>query len=1614
MPVESVVEPPVATRPQLLPLAKLSWTAFERLCVRLAKREADIQYCYQYGVPGQEQEGIDLYGRTASQRFTTWQCKRYRSFSASKLRAAADKFLEAAWAERTERFHVCVTVALEQRPLIDEVQKQIERFRERDIAFEPLGVVELSERLKVHPDLVDDFFGRPWALAFCGDEVVQGLRGRRLGTGEVLRLRRTLRQYYVSHFEALDPGLPVAAGQMDGVPLSIDKRYVFPDVLEERRLDVGSWSAPPEGDRGRATSADQRQDRRPDKRAGELAVRDVATTQVRVPIATWLQRGDRFVVLGDAGVGKSTFLRLLALDLLSDNPIHESWARAWGHRLPVWVPFPMWTRMVADSERDCSLREAIRTWLTKIDAPGDLQQLVDDALEDDRLLLLIDGLDEWSNEAAAGTALTLLKTFVGARPIATVATGRPVAYERLGSLGHGWRAAALAPFTSRQQRVLAERWFRHQEIQRAESPTEEIVNRRAGIRATDFMTSIQREPAIAELASVPLLLSALIALSIHRVELPSNRFRAYEQMTELLLRDQPRRRAKAAMARQRVASLSDESRERALSDLAYRMATSPSAYVCDKEQATRLLMQHFERFLGTTGAEAHKHAEQLLEEAQISHGMLAEKSPRDIGFIHRVFQDFLAAQFLSRQPFDDQRKFITSYYSASHSHDIILALLHLNTREAEVDGLIAELQALATVAPDDYRIPALLGETAFANVNCSARVAQLLADSAVARAESGDWTPIRRRLVETAAGGLNSDVLGPRILQVLRSWFPRSTTWKNGIYRGSLRWKDQASAVEILLRGLCDEESRDRHAAAEVLAERAAGDANVQARLEGMLEICDTGPAAAVLNALARGWGGASVVEALLNSARESRDDEIKMIAACRRVDLGQHTINDRDMLLELARDHSSFKITYDHGRDITGALVKGWPGDDYIRSRCIESLSLPRWQQRDGLEPGIAGSILASQVPHEQSARLFAEIFRSEQYPDHRFGEILDLLVENYAGEQVVAAAIDDWLAAYGTTSSFHTERIAAIARTESAKNVLLDPERTPAAYPYWTLWALLKGWGPTDPDTIAFAKQWSDTSVRAQHIASLLPEAGLDRDRCSSILRQALADPAVNRLDFVIDGLYQLQINDQNAADAFFDRILDPESFGFDGAVSAAIRAFSFDPRARHLALRELDRDGGSVAAVAETFGDDDEIRGRLITMSTALDANLRGVLVNRLSEQAVNDEEALSLLAAYDRETDATVRTAASIGYWRARQAHGDVSEADLDGLMTNLRVGGMYTARRQAAFAGLVVLGRLHEAVNATYAHMPQHRIMKVDFFHGPNMPLVRLLTEDWRTTTSFLGNIAWQTVEYSTTSTIDALVVYADEREGLREALLDAISSTPARNLGPNALRFWGDHAVSSPETLRQRFLDAIAATGHSLPERLRRSATAQAISDRFAGDAETYARLIALAAGGNDAAAEAVCNGWPDSRFAANVSLDWEKVNPSRDCGIVIAVTVNQKSAEDLVGFLADLITKLPGDGWELLPQSFNPVVRRLSRDSAFRDAALRLLITRPSDDDAASWPGLLRRAGFFTPELRSWCEQQLIRRAPETFTRTGLDVNYGRIRSVRHALLDALSPLKT
>jgi len=192
-----VPSPPVATRAQGLPFNDLTWQNFERLILRLVRREGRVLDCVLYGTRGQAQGGIDvLAAETADPtRRICYQCKRVEKFEPSDIRKAVDKFLEGPFADTATEFVLCVSLPLEDTAQVTEFDAQRERLRQGGISLVKWDGSDgglLCEKLKLLPDLVDDFFSRPWVEEFNGKEAASKL-GERLDAVELGRLRPRLR-----------------------------------------------------------------------------------------------------------------------------------------------------------------------------------------------------------------------------------------------------------------------------------------------------------------------------------------------------------------------------------------------------------------------------------------------------------------------------------------------------------------------------------------------------------------------------------------------------------------------------------------------------------------------------------------------------------------------------------------------------------------------------------------------------------------------------------------------------------------------------------------------------------------------------------------------------------------------------------------------------------------------------------------------------------------------------------------------------------------------------------------------------------------------------------------------------------------------------------------------------------------------------------------------------------------------------------------------------------------------------------------------------------------------------------------------------------------------------
>lgn len=167
---EGNVTPPVIVNGQSLPYKDLRWDDFERLCCRLAEEQDQIVESRPYGRPGDKQHGIDIYAVDANGKYTTYQCKKVKSFTALDIEDAFELFIKGSWYERSETFVICTAHDLSGKLQSDAIEANREKFKTAKKSVRIWDAAKLNIILKKHPQLVYDFFGKEWFSSFIGND----------------------------------------------------------------------------------------------------------------------------------------------------------------------------------------------------------------------------------------------------------------------------------------------------------------------------------------------------------------------------------------------------------------------------------------------------------------------------------------------------------------------------------------------------------------------------------------------------------------------------------------------------------------------------------------------------------------------------------------------------------------------------------------------------------------------------------------------------------------------------------------------------------------------------------------------------------------------------------------------------------------------------------------------------------------------------------------------------------------------------------------------------------------------------------------------------------------------------------------------------------------------------------------------------------------------------------------------------------------------------------------------------------------------------------------------------------------------------------------------------
>ena len=1609
--------PPVVTftRLQSLPFGNLRWDDFEKLCLRLARSDQEIEDARRYGVQGQGQYGIDLLARRpGTGGYTVYQCKKVEKFGPAAITAAVDMFLEGPWADRADRFVLCTSLSLAPRQRADRLRVETERMAGLGITLVPWDADGLDILLKDQPRLVDDFFGRAAVTAFCGQDAADRL-GERLDGRDVAEYRRRLHDLYSAVFAQLDPGLPVPPGLSEAA-VDLRDRYVVPDVAEA--VPEAQALPDPAGPSGQANVQQDplrtgtRADEVPDVGGGRTSSGN-ALLRLRQPLGAWLAGAKRCLLVGGTGSGKSAALRFVTLDLLDENPQLTDLAPHWGGRIPVWVSFPYWTALIAREPEGVSLPECARRWLGAYGQAG-LWTLVERALADDRLLLIVDGLDEWATEDAARTATHLLQVFVQASDLPILAAGRPYGVQRLELRGGRWNLAEIAELSPRQQYQITKVWTQIRLATAHEPPPTNDLDRLAEEESTRFTEEVRAAVDLAQLAENPMLLTLLLYLRLRNADLPSNRFEAYDEVIGHLIAAHPAARRRAAFA-------NDTPPEpglvrRALAYLAYCLQREHHGNDADDNLVGRyvadVLGSADEPGLGLAPEAAAATAATILAAAEEGFGLLVRTSAGTVRFFHRAIQEHLAAVHIARLPSAEQSGLVSELGTDPQWEPSILSLLWLAPGPSQAQALLDALPA-AAAGPAGEQCDRIRTEVAFGPFDATPGWVQSAAEQAVSLVEKGERLAHQAQILDRVLTGIDNPRTSNIVNGAVGQWiYDRAANGASAV-AATARWPQAPETWHMLTVALSGRDSYAQRTAGLLISQIYRGDR--QAR-DLLVEAASTSQRAttraAALDALTRGWPDDPVGEELITRARQSPASDV-VVAAIDAIVRRRATSNDdfRQLVSLISGDQ---RYPFSAWIDAVPQILKnGWVGNAELRDLCLEG-ARRQWEHGTGIKNSIATALLASAFPgDDQVAAWIANELDQAQHPFLMASQpqTWKNIASSFRDHPVVVQAAVRWIHEQRYRDS-EVSLLALVSRTEQMRDLLISHIAT-AGFPHWEAASLLEGWGIQDTTVAAALRQFLDdrAPARASAIAHLVPQIVEDPGEARAMLMAMLRAPDVARPDFVVDGLAQLdEPGDVTEIIAAAEPYL---TGGIADPLTALIIGFPQHPRIRDLAISALDQHNAPITAVAHAYADDPEMRLIAARCLTPVAPALRARVIAALGRRPPSDATTTSLLGHFDADQNGNVKLLAAAAWARRIRHEPETAAAAAERLTAVMTAGGLdHETRRRAAFGALLILGRaeIFTGLREQAGNAGPVRISP-DLLHR-DLEFVRLVAEHWNTLKELLGDqLPTRLSAYGHEDTFwTAMCTVATAYPDIRPDVLRAIDTSRHVAASAPAVRFTAAIRAGTPALLEQALGLVDVASGPSISRGNLELAllAADTIARQFAGDPDVPARLANPRLSRWDLGrVAALSRGWPDHPvIRALYQQQWPADQPTwADRELRYAML----PAGQLVAEFRSDVRGMIQTGDDQIFLVSGPLTARLRRDSEAASAFEDDVAAGTDPIMKAAIPSALAVAGALTPRTADWCTREIERQFATESPDLGFDLRAGTVRGVAVALSDVL-----
>ncbi|MBE9072526.1 NACHT domain-containing NTPase [Microcystis sp. LEGE 08355] len=365
------------------------------------------------------------------------------------------------------------------------------------------------------------------------------------------------------------------------------------------------------------------------------------------------------MVLGDPGIGKSTFLRKVGLEALKGKQ------GSYQHPLT-----PVLLELKNFKENEINIQVLIEEEF-KICGFPNVEKSISNKLEKGELLILLDGLDEVPT-ANVNNVIEKIKDFVDRHH-----KNRFILSCRTAARTHlrQFTDIEIVEFDDQQIQSFIEHWFSSELDRKNET-------------AKNCWELLQKEEykSAKELAHTPLLLTFLCLVYDKNQSFPTNRSRLYQDALRILLEtwSAEKRLPNRGLVYE---NLSIEQEEILLSEVAYQNFVADKLFL-EKREIVKQIKDHLKQNLN---APQHLDGEKVLKTIEIEQGILVERARSVYSFSHLTLQEYLTAQYIYDNDLIEEA--VKNYVTETRWQEVFLLVAGLMRGKADKLLLAMEKEA---------------------------------------------------------------------------------------------------------------------------------------------------------------------------------------------------------------------------------------------------------------------------------------------------------------------------------------------------------------------------------------------------------------------------------------------------------------------------------------------------------------------------------------------------------------------------------------------------------------------------------------------------------------------------------------------------------------------------------------------------------------------------------------------------------------------------------------------------------------------------------------------------------------------------------------------------------